>query len=101
MVMQGSVVQSCAHIGKHCIVNTGASVDHDCEVADFVHIAPHATVLGGVKIGEGSWIGAGAVVKQYVTIGRNCMIGAGAVVLENVPDGATVVGVPAKEIKKQ
>lgn len=101
VVMQGSVVQSCAHIGKHCIVNTGASVDHDCEVADFVHIAPHATVLGGVKIGEGSWIGAGAVVKQYVTIGRNCMIGAGAVVLENVPDGATVVGVPAKEIKKQ
>ena len=99
VVMQGGVVQSCAKIGKHCIVNTGASVDHDCEIGDYVHVAPHATVLGGVKVGEGSWIGAGAVVKQYITIGKNCMIGAGAVVLRDVPDGATVVGVPGKEIK--
>lgn len=99
VVMQGAVVQSCAMIGKHCIVNTGASVDHDCEIGDFVHVAPHATVLGGVKVGEGSWIGAGAVIKQYLTIGKNCMIGAGAVVLHDVPDGATVVGVPGKEIK--
>lgn len=99
VVMQGAILQSCAKIGKHCIVNTGASVDHDCEIGDFVHVAPHATVLGGVKVGEGSWIGAGAVVKQYITVGKNCMIGAGAVVLHDVPDGATVVGVPGKEIK--
>ena len=99
VVMQGAIVQSSASIGKHCIVNTGASVDHDCEIGDFVHVAPHATVLGGVKVGEGSWIGAGAVVKQYITVGKNCMIGAGAVVLHDVPDGATVVGVPGKEIK--
>ena len=50
VVMQGAIVQSCAKIGKHCIVNTGASVDHDCEIGDFVHVAPHATVLGGVKV---------------------------------------------------
>lgn len=99
VVMQGALVQSCARVGRHCIVNTGASVDHDCEIGDYVHVAPHATVLGGVKVGEGSWIGAGAVVKQYITIGKNCMIGAGAVVLHDVPDGATVVGVPGKEIK--
>ena len=99
VVMQGAIVQSCAKIGKHCIVNTGASVDHDCEIGDFVHVAPHATVLGGVKVGEGSWIGAGAVIKQYITIGKNCMIGAGAVVLNDVPDGVTVVGVPAREMK--
>lgn len=99
VVMQGAIVQSCAKVGKHCIVNTGASVDHDCEIGDFVHVAPHATVLGGVKVGEGSWIGAGAVVKQYITIGKNCMIGAGAVVLKDVPDGATVVGVPGKVTK--
>ena len=100
VVMQGAIVQSCAKVGKHCIVNTGASVDHDCEIGDFVHVAPHATVLGGVKVGEGSWIGAGAVLKQYITIGKNCMIGAGAVVLRDVPDGATVVGVPGKQMMK-
>ena len=98
VVMQGAIVQSCAKVGKHCIINTGASVDHDCEIGNFVHVAPHATVLGGVKVGDGSWIGAGAVVMQYITIGKNCMIGAGAVVLRDVSDGATVVGVPGREI---
>lgn len=101
VVMQGAIVQSCTKIGKHCIVNTGASVDHDCEIGDYVHVAPHATVLGGVKVGACSWIGAGAVVKQYITIGKNCLIGAGAVLLHDVPDGTTVVGVPAKEINRK
>jgi acetyltransferase-like isoleucine patch superfamily enzyme len=61
-------------------------------------VAPHATVAGGVEIGECTWIGAGAVVKQYIKIGANCMIGAGAVVVKDVPDNTTVAGVPAREI---
>lgn len=98
VIMQGAIVQSSALVGNHCIINTGASVDHDCKIGDFVHIAPHATVLGGVEIGDGTWIGAGSVIKQCIKIGTNCMIGAGAVVLNDVPDGMTVVGVPAKEL---
>ncbi len=98
VVMQGAIVQTCAKIGKHCIINTGASIDHDCLIGDFVHVAPHATVAGGVEVGECSWIGAGAVIKQYIKIGKNCMIGAGAVVVKDVPDNTTVVGVPAREL---
>lgn len=98
VIMQGSIVQTCCEIGKHCIINTGASIDHDCKISDFVHVAPHATLCGGVKVGEGSWIGAGAVVKQYISVGKNCMIGARSVVLHDVPDGATVVGVPGKPL---
>lgn len=100
VVMQGAIIQTCSKIGEHCIVNTGASVDHDCILDDYVHVAPHATLAGGVKVGEGSWIGAGAVVKQGVNIGAWCMIGAGAVVVKDVPDGLTVVGVPAQEMKR-
>lgn len=98
VIMQGAIIQSSALVGDHCIINTGASVDHDCKIGDFVHVAPHATVLGGVEIGDGTWIGAGAVIKQYIKIGTNCMVGAGAVVIKDVPDGMTVVGIPAKEM---
>ena len=45
---------------------------------------------------KGSSIGSGAVVMCGVTIGAGAMVGAGAVVTRDVPDGATVVGVPAR-----
>ena len=98
VVMQGVVIQSDASIGNHCIINTAASVDHECQIEDFVHVSPHATLCGDVHVGEGSWIGAGAVVIPGIRIGKWCTIGAGTVVIKDIPDGATVVGNPARII---
>ena len=96
VVMQGGIIQSCADIGRHCIVNTGASVGHDVILHDFVHVASHATITGGVEIGEGTWIGAGSVIRQGVKIGKDVMIGAGSVVVSDIPDGVTAFGNPCK-----
>lgn len=98
VIMQGAIIQSDTVIGTHCIINSGASVDHECLIADFVHISPHATLCGNVKVGEGSWIGAGATVIPGVKIGKWCTIGAGSTVIEDIHDGCTVVGTPAKDI---
>lgn len=100
VIMQGAVVQADTVVGKHCIVNTNASVDHDCLLEDFVHIAPGATVCGTVHIGQCTWVGAGSVVRQGVTIGRDCMIGAGAVVVCDIADGMMAYGNPAKIVNK-
>ena len=100
VVMQGAIIQSCASIGKHCIVNTGATVGHDVKLDDFVHVAPHATLAGGVTVGEGTWIGAGTVVKQGIHIGRWCMIGVGSVVVDDIPDGVVAFGNKCKTIKQ-
>lgn len=96
VVMQGAIIQSCAEIGKHCIVNTGASVGHDVTLHDFVHVASHATITGGAEIGEGTWIGAGSVIRQGVKIGKDVMIGAGSVVVKDIPDGVTAFGNPCR-----
>ena len=100
VIMQGVVIQSCAKIGKHCIVNTSASIDHDNVLSDFVHISPHATLCGEVEVGEGTWIGAGAIVRQCVKIGRWSVIGAGSVVVHDIPDGVLAYGNPCKVIRK-
>lgn len=99
VIMQGAVIQSSTIIGKHCIINTQASVDHDCLIEDFVHISPHGCLCGGVAVGEGSQIGAGAVVIPGVSIGAWSIIGAGSVVLRDIPDGVVVAGNPAKIIR--
>lgn len=99
VVMAGAIINPDAIIGRHCIINTGVSVDHECVLEDYVHLSPHATLCGNVKVGEGSWIGAGAVVIQGIRIGRWSIVGAGAVVTHDVPDYTEVVGVPAKPVK--
>lgn len=97
--LHGCIVQADVEIGMHTIINTGASVDHDCKIADFCHVAPQTTLCGNVEIGKGSLIGAGSTVLPGVKIGEWCTIGAGSVVTKDIPNGATAVGNPAKIIK--
>lgn len=59
VICAGAVICADAVIGKHCIINTGASVDHDSVLKDFVHIAPGAHLCGGVQVGEGGFVGTG------------------------------------------
>jgi acetyltransferase EpsM len=96
VVISGSVVNSGAMVGEHVILNTRCSVDHDCEIANFVHVAPGATLCGGVQVGEGTLIGAGATILPGVKVGSWAVVGAGAVVVSDVDDGAIVTGVPAR-----
>jgi len=98
-VMAGAVIQSGSTIGSNTIVNTRASVDHDCRLGAHVHIAPGAILCGHVQVDDGGYIGAGASIIQGIQIGENATIGAGAAVVRHVQPGATVVGVPAKERK--
>lgn len=97
-IVHKAVINRGSQIGKHCIINTGASVDHDCNIHDFVHIAPSATLCGGVTVGKRTLIGAGATVLPNLTIGSNVQIGAGAVVTSSIPDHCVVTGVPGKII---
>lgn len=96
VLMAGSVVNSSTMMGKGVIVNTSSSIDHDCRLSDFCHIAVGAHLCGTVELGSNTWIGAGAVVSNNIKICKDCMIGAGAVVLQDINEPGTYVGIPAK-----
>jgi sugar O-acyltransferase (sialic acid O-acetyltransferase NeuD family) len=99
-VLAGAVVVAGAEIGEASIVNTRASVDHECRLGDGVHIAPGATLCGCVEIGSYTMVGAGSVVLPRIRIGTNVLVGAGSVVTRNIPDNVVAMGVPAKVVRE-
>lgn len=100
VVAAGALV--CAHcqIGDSVILNTGCIVDHESLIGTATHICPGARIAGRVVIEAGAFVGIGATVIQCVRVGYEAVVGAGAVVIDEVSPMSTVVGVPAREIKR-
>jgi len=99
VVMDGAVINSGAIIGRGAIVNTNSTIEHDVVLEDWVHVAPGATISGGVTVGRFSMIGAGATVIEGRKIAAGCMVGAGTTVVRDLTEPGVYVGSPARRIK--
>lgn len=98
-VLAQSVIAAGARLGRGCIVNHRAGIDHECALGDGVHVGPGATLCGCVRLADNVFIGAGATVLPRVRVGANTTIGAGAVVTQDVAEGVVVAGVPARILR--
>ena len=98
-----------AQIGDGILIDHGSGVviGETAELGDRITIY-HGTTLGGTgkekgkrhpTVGDNVVIGAGSKVLGNIKIGSNSKIGANSVVLDDVPEGATVVGIPGKVVK--
>jgi sugar O-acyltransferase (sialic acid O-acetyltransferase NeuD family) len=95
-ILAHATVCAQARLERSVIVNTAASVDHECRIGAGTHVGPGVRLAGRVEVGERAFIGTGAVVLPRLKIGEDATVGAGAVVVRDVPAGAVVTGVPAR-----
>lgn len=100
-VAPGVVVNAGTSVGKNVILNTSSSVDHECSIADGVHVAPGGRLAGLVQVGQETFIGIGAVVLNCLRIGERTIVGAGAVVARDLPAGVVAYGVPARVVRSR
>ena len=78
VVLPLAAVHTRARLGAGVIVNPGAVVEHDCDIHDFAHVAPNATLCGTVTVGTRTLIGAGSVVPPNLTVGADVLVKAGS-----------------------
>lgn len=115
-------IQKGVKIGRRCKISSHSFLCEGVTVEDNVFIGhgvmftndkyPRATNPDGSPQSEADWrvipiiirkgasIGSNATILAGVTVGEKAMVGAGAVVTRDVPDGATVAGVPARVVKQ-
>ena len=87
----GVVIGETAIIGDDCQLYHGVTLGGTGKQ----HVKRHPTLEDGV------YIGCGAKCLGNITLKKGCRVGANAVVLEDVPEGATAVGIPARIIEKK
>lgn len=99
IIYPGAMIDPDVRVGCHAILNKACTVGHDTVLGDYVTAAPGANIGGRNLIGEGCDIGIGCATIQGVRIGEWSVVGAGAVVIRDLPSNTTAVGVPASPIK--
>ncbi len=96
IVRPNAVISARVSLADNCLVGDNAYIGHDTTVGESTTIAPGVSINGSVAIGAASLVGTGAVVMPKLSIGNASVVGASACVTCSVPDGQTVMGVPAK-----
>jgi sugar O-acyltransferase (sialic acid O-acetyltransferase NeuD family) len=96
----GVILEPMVCLGNLCAMLGNVYIAHGSRFADYVVCANSVSIAGEVSVGEASFIGANAAVREYTHIGSRTVIGMGSVVLRDVADGQIVAGNPARFAKK-
>ncbi len=88
------------------IIRKGAKIDDLCSIGHNVLIEEDCIVTGGslifgsATLRRGCYVAPGAMVREHLVVGENATVGMGAVVTKDVGEGETVIGIPARPMKK-
>lgn len=98
VICPNTVVSCHAQIGDFVEINLASTVGHDAKIGAGCTLSAHVDITGFAVLEEGVFLGSHASVLPKAKVGAYAKVGAGTVVLRSVNAGATVMGVPAKQI---
>lgn len=104
---EGNIIEDYVHIspcnvtiGNNNVFMTFSCIAHDNVIGDHCVFSSSANSSGRTVIEDCCYIGTGAKLREKIKIGKNSIIGMGAAVVKDVDESAVMIGVPAKEVRK-
>lgn len=101
VVFPGAILTVNIKIGDHVLIHTNVGIGHDTVIGNYCTINPSAQIAGENHLGEGVYIGIGAISVPSISIGGWTTVGAGGVVLSDLPERVVAVGMPVRVIKEK
>ncbi len=106
-ILEDNTIQPFARIGKNVTLWSGNHIGHHSVIHDHCFLASHIVVSGGVEIGEYSFIGVNATLRDQIKVGRKCVVGAGTLMLSDAEPEGVYIGqaterskVPSTRLKR-
>lgn len=99
IICAGTIATVNIEIGSHVIINLDCTIGHDAVLKDFVTLYPSVNISGNTVLEECVEMGTGSQIIQGLRVGEGTIVGAGAVVVKELPRECTAVGSPARAIK--
>lgn len=101
LIMAGVVITSNAVIGSHSCILPNTVIHHDVAIGAWSLIGSNVTIAGNTVVEENCYIGSGTSLKNGIRIGSGALVGLGSNVIDSVAAGTTVIGNPARELRKK
>lgn len=91
-ILENQTIQPMVEIGNNVMIWSGNHIGHGCILRDHVYIASHVCLSGHCDIGERSFLGVNATLKDFTRVGSDCFVAMDASVSSDLPDGAVALG---------
>lgn len=88
-------------IGNNTKINNLVHIAHNCTIGDNCVITANCTMFGSSELKSNVWLAPNSCIMNRVVVGKNAFIGASALVNRDVPEGWTMIGIPARRLEKK
>lgn len=100
-ILEDNTIQPFVEIGNNVVLWSGNHIGHHSVIRDNVFFTSHIVLSGHCDVGENSWLGVNATIRDYTTIGAKTLIGMGSLVTKNTEPDGFYIGSPAKKQEKK
>jgi len=98
-ILENQTIQLGCEIGNNVMMWSGNHIGHGTKVCDHAYISSHVVVAGHCCIGERSFLGVNATIKDFTTVGSDVFVAMSASVVTDLPDGSAILPVKSEVLK--